>query len=860
MPDRYTHRILRHVQDRRYQPSTLDQLTLDLQVPEDQVETFKQAADGLLEHGQLVLGTGDTVGLPPPGKYVTGVFRKHPRGFGFLIPDEVTSHGDLFVPGGRGGDAVSGDRVRARVMHDKRGGGGDAPSFIGQIVEVVERADRPVVGTLHRKGRRFWVQPDGRAMTDPIAIRDPHAKNAKPGDKVVVELTQYPSGDTDAEGVILEVLGEPGEPDVETAGVIRAHGLAERFEQDVLDDARDASRRMIGEDDPIPEDRQDFTGRLIVTIDPPDARDFDDAIEVERLAPGQSENGAVWRLGVHIADVAHFVRPGSALDQEAYARGNSTYLPRRVLPMLPEVLSNGVCSLQPGVRRFAKSVSIDYDAKGHVLSAKFARSVIHSARRFTYLEAQAVIDGDLREARKHCKDEPKYPRAVCQMLEDLDAMAKTIRKRRMAEGMIVLGLPDAELVFDDSGRVVDAQPEDDAFTHTLIEMCMVEANEAAARLFDGLEVPMIRRVHPDPDAYNLGDLRSFARVAGFNIPARPNRQELQSLLEAVRDKPAQHAVHLAVLKTLSKAEYAPTPVGHFALASEHYTHFTSPIRRYADLVVHRAIDATIAAESTVSPKKKGGKRKDTLRNLLADDPRVPDEDTLVQIGRHCSQTERASEAAERELRKFLLLELLSQHLGDDFDGTVTGVSGQGLFVQLDRFLVDGFVRLADLPGERDRWRLNRNTGALVAERSGMAITLGDRFTVRVANIDLPGREMELAVVGRPGGKKVRSGGQSDGGSRNGQASGQSQKNKNKGGKPAKPGKQNGPKKPVRGKKSKSGKKGNAGNRSAGASSSDGPGGKVAHEGKPAGGKKKRSGKKRGNQKPGPAPKRKRDQG
>ncbi|MEM6749012.1 MAG: VacB/RNase II family 3'-5' exoribonuclease [Planctomycetota bacterium] len=850
MPDRYTHRILRHVQDRRYQPSTLDQLAVDLQVPGDQVETFKQTADTLLEHGQLVLGTGDTVGLPPPGKYVTGVFRKHPRGFGFLIPDEVTSHGDLFVPAGRGSDAVSGDRVRARVMHDKRGGRGEAPSFIGQVVEIVERADRPIVGELRRKGRRYFVAPDGRAMTELIAIRDPGAKNAKPGDKVVVELTQYPSDDGEgAEGVILEVLGEPGEPDVETAGVIVAHGLSDKFDDAILADARDASRSMIGDDDAIPEGREDYTDRLIVTIDPPDARDFDDAVEVQRFAQGQGPNGAAWRLGVHIADVAHFVTPGSALDQEAYARGNSTYLPRRVLPMLPEVLSNGVCSLQPGVRRFAKSVFIDYDAQGGVLHAEFSRSVIRSRRRFTYLEAQAVIDGDLREARKHCKDEPKYPRAVCQMLEDLDVLAKTIRRRRLASGMIVLGLPDAELVFDASGRVVDAVPEDDAFTHTLIEMCMVEANEAAARLFDGLEVPMIRRVHPDPDAYNLGDLRSFARVAGFNIPARPNRDELQSLLEAVRGKPAQQAVHLAVLKTLSKAEYAPTLVGHFALASEHYTHFTSPIRRYPDLIVHRAIDAVIQAQAAVSPKKRGGKRKDAIRNVVSEDRRVPDEAKLQDLGRHCSQTERASEAAERELRRFLVLELLSNHLGDDFDGTVTGVTGQGLFVQLDRFLVDGFVRLADLPGERDRWRLNRNTGALVAERSGMAITLGDRFTVRIASIDLPGREMELAVIGRPGDKPARPGKgvrtrNLDQVKSSGQGKGQGKSAKGakkaKGAKSAKAAQRKTPKKPKKGKPPGRGKASEASSKTSGT-----PAGKKAK------GKKKPGGKKRG-----PTPKRK----
>lgn len=749
MPDRFARRILDHLSDRRYQPRNLRQLIDDLNITAEQRADFVKAVEDLLKNDQLVSGSADTIGLPPVGDDMVGRFRSHERGFGFVVPDELTEHGDLFIPPGKSGDAMDGDRVRAKVRRERgREGKGRSP-FTGNIVEVIQRADRQFVGTLMKKGKSFLVNVDGRAISEPIIIRDAGASNARPGDKVVVDIIDYPDAKRNelAEGVIVEVLGESGLPDVETQSVMRAYSLAEKFDKQVVDEARAASQKMEGTEDKIPDDREDLRETLIATIDPPNAKDFDDAISIKKL---EGKGAAAWELGVHIADVAHFVDLGGALDQEAYNRGNSTYLPRKVIPMLPEVLSNGVCSLQEGVDRFAKSVFITYDEEGHVLSQRFAKTVIRSAKRLTYLEAQALIEDDIREARKHCKGEAKYPRELIKTLKLMNELSRTIRGRRFKQGMIVLGLPDVELIFDDAGHVVDAQPEDDAYTHTLIEMFMVEANEAAARLFNDLKIPMIRRVHADPDAHGLKDLRTFARVAGFNIPAKPSRKELQWLLDKVRDTPAQHSVHMAVLKTLSRAEYAPTPIGHFALASEHYTHFTSPIRRYPDFVVHRSLNAVLDKQRDAGlpmDEPLRGKALKQLSRKVASDERVPNEEELGEIGRHCSTTERNSTDAERELRKFLVLQLLSTRLGEDFSATVTGVTGQGAFLQIDAYLVDGFVKLPDLPGDKaDRWQLNPNTGALVAQRSGRTIAIGDRFTVRIANIDLPRRQMELIIL------------------------------------------------------------------------------------------------------------------
>lgn len=749
MPQRFARRLLDHLADRRYQPRNLRQLIDDLGITAEQRDDFVQTVEDLLKKDQLVCGSADTIGLPPVGDEVIGRFRSNERGFGFVVPDELAEHGDLFIPPGKSSDAMDGDRVRAKVRRERgREGKGRSP-FTGIIVEVIQRADRQFVGTLRRKGKTYMVDVDGRAIGEPIIVRDAESTNAKIGDKVVVDIIDYPNAKRNelAEGVIIEVLGESGVPDVETQSVMRAYSLAEKFDQKVIEEARAASRKMDGTEDAIPEDREDLRETLICTIDPPDAKDYDDAISIKRL---EGKGDAAWELGVHIADVAHFVELGGALDQEAYARGNSTYLPRKVIPMLPEVLSNGVCSLQEGVDRFAKSVFIRYDEEGHVLGQRFAKTVIRSSKRLTYLEAQALIDDDLREARKHCKSEAKYPRELIKTVKLMNDLSRTIRARRFKQGMIVLGLPEVELIFDDAGHVVDAQPEDDAYTHTLIEMFMVEANEAAARLFDDLKIPMIRRVHADPDAHGLKDLRTFARVAGFNIPAKPSRKELQWLLDKVRDTPAQHAVHMAVLKTLSRAEYAPTLIGHFALASEHYTHFTSPIRRYPDFVVHRSLNAVLDKQREAGLPMDQPLRGRSLKQIarkVETDKRVPSEDELVEIGRNCSNTERNSTQAERELRKFLVLQLLSTRLGEDFAATVTGVTGQGAFLEISRYLVDGFVKLPDLPGDKaDRWQLNPNTGALVAQRSGRTIAIGDRFTVRIANIDLPRRQMELVIL------------------------------------------------------------------------------------------------------------------
>lgn len=736
---RYSIRILDHLSHRDYRPVTLQEMARQLRVPAEHFDEFRESLLALEQQERLERGDDDRWRLPSFGQEVVGTYRQNMRGFGFVEPESPLRGGSLFIPLGAQGDAVSGDRVRARVDGRKRSESFRGPS--GQVIEVLERGRREFTGTLRRRGRQWLVEPDGRTLRDSVVIRDPFAKNASEGDKVVIELTRYPEDGVLGEGVILRVLGEAGRPDVETQAVIAAFGLRQEFPDEVLEQAREAAGRFEQETQGPWPDREDLTDELVFTIDPPDAKDFDDAISIHH-----DRQSGRWRLGVHIADVSHFVTMGSAMDEEARERGNSTYLPRLVLPMLPESLSNGVCSLQEGVVRFTKSAFIEFDERGRVESQRLASTVIRSAKRLTYLEAQALIDGKPGEARTHARTDTPCSEELLEALRLSDRLAHVLEKRRRQDGMLTLDLPEVELVFDQKGAVVDAVPEDNAYTHKLIEMFMVEANEALARTFASLDLPLIRRIHPEPSFADIETLRSFARLARWKLPEEPTRRDIQALLEATRGTPAARTIHYAVLRTFTKASYSPALIGHFALASDHYTHFTSPIRRYPDLSVHRAMQAYLEVTDN-GRKLPGGRGRSKVVRELSDDPRLLDEGQLVVLGQHCSETEQDSESAEHSLRTFLVLQLLKEkHLGEEFEGVVTSVSPTSVFVSLQRFLVDGVLKVADLAertGRAERWALDESVGRLTATRSGHSIGLGDLVKVQVVRVDLATRSMEL---------------------------------------------------------------------------------------------------------------------
>jgi len=704
MPRVYKERILKLLKHAEYQPLKLAQLARALGVADDAYQEFKQAFDELRAAGHVVLGAGNAITLPAMGGQVVGRFRANPKGFGFITPLEPNAHGDLFVPPDSTADAMTGDVVLARAK--RKGKRGAEMRYTGEILQVLERANNRFVGTLTRHPEAWLVQPDGSGFVNPIAVDDVTAKNAREKDKVLVEILSYPTKRYLARGVILEVLGRAGQYDAEIASIIHQYHLPGEFD----DECQSQARRAADEFGPaVTKDREDITDKVIITIDPPDAKDFDDAISLDMSKPGR------WVLGVHIADVSHFIPAGSPLDEEAAERGNSVYLPGKTIPMLPEVLSNGICSLQPDQERFAKSVYITYDDSGRIRSRRFANSVIRSKARLTYEQADRVLKGHTKGLK----------REIIALLRNMNSLSRLIKARREENGMLHLDLPEPELVFDESGRVADAHPADDSYPHTIIEMFMVEANDAVASVLDRLNIPFMRRVHPEPDALSMKILAKLLRVMGFHLPRNPNRATIQDLLASVKGREESLAVNLAVLRSFEKAEYAPLHIGHYALASTHYCHFTSPIRRYADLLVHRLLQDYVEGRTEAARQTAAGQ-------------------DLAEIGRHISFTEQRAEDAERELISVLILQMLSKRIGDELDCVVTGLTGFGVFAQCQKFGIEGLIRLEDLGP--DQWQYDRRSQCLVGQNSGRTVRLGQPMKVYVASVNVPARQLNLAPV------------------------------------------------------------------------------------------------------------------
>jgi ribonuclease R len=633
---------------------------------------------------------------------VTGIVTGHRDGYGFVTPD--AGGDDIYLSPREMREAMHGDKVAVRIARtDERG------RAEGKLVEVLARNTREIVGRYVRESGVGFVIPDNRRFSQSVAVPPDGARGVKPGDIVVVELTEPPSRDTQPIGRVVENLGEAGGPGIETEIAMRAHGLPFRWPEETLAEAdawgdrvRTAAKRG----------REDLRDVPLVTIDGADAKDFDDAVWCERQGSG-------WRLIVAIADVSHYVPPGGALDAEARERGTSVYFPRKVIPMLPENLSNGLCSLNPGVDRLCMVCDMRVGAGGKVHEARFYQGLMRSAARLTYDEvAGMLIEGDKELRRRHARQLPQ--------LEQLHAVWRALARARMRRGAVDFDLPEVAMIFDPKGHVARVEPRHRNDAHRLIEECMIAANVEAARYLDKHRIPALFRVHAPPEEDRLVALKEFLAAFGLKLPTRERLEprHLSALVREVAGRPDADLIETVILRSMSQARYQPQNIGHFGLALERYAHFTSPIRRYPDLLVHRAIRHLC----------QGGSANDFTYGRQE----------MEGLGRHCSAAERRADEATREAMDWLKCEFMQDRVGEEFDVLVTGVVEFGLFVQIAEFQIDGLVHVSSLGG--DYFQRDAVHQRLIGEHSGRVFRLSDRLRVRLLRVSLEDRKIDFELA------------------------------------------------------------------------------------------------------------------
>ena len=723
--------LLEFMRSRGYLPLTKSELARPLKVAPDRRGELRSVLDGLVAEGVLAIGKNARYELcarPPKG--LVGTLKFHPKGHAFFFPDptddqnvatglDLVALSRIQISRREAATALDGDRVLVSLRTPKprvdlrRGfrndAAGDEPT--GKVEKVLSRRSGRLVGVFHLQGRHASVTCDDKALDGDIDIIG--ETTAQNGQLVVVDLAQWTERAATPRGRIIEVLGWPGDAGVDMIAVINRFGLRTTFSDEVLAAARATP------ESPEPAEiarRKDWRNKLVITIDPADAKDHDDAIWLEKTGRG-------WTLAVHIADVSHYVKPGSALDREAAERGNSTYLVDRVLPMLPTELSNGICSLKPDVDRLTKCALLDIAPDGEVKKARFIDAVIHSRAKLSYEQAQAIIDGQPAPAGS----DP----ALAETVREGWRMASVLRRRRFKHGALDLEMPEIRVRLDERGHAIAVDPVVHTASHQLVEECMLAANDAVARVLRERQKPAIHRIHEDPDPSRLLDYTATAKLYGYTPGDLTNRAHIQKLLDESKGSPEEHVIKLGLLKSLKRAAYSAESLGHYGLAKGDYCHFTSPIRRYADLIVHRALQPI-------------------LENPPKPADRTPAFAEMREISRHISDTERVSAEAEGETKQLKLMEYLQSVSSSDtppvFDGLISEARPMGLMVEIPGMGVRGVVKREDLP--EGRWRFEAHRMAWVSF-DGRIVQSGMRVPLRVTGINIARRFVDFVLAGKP---------------------------------------------------------------------------------------------------------------
>lgn len=669
--------------------------------PED-CESLRRRLNAMERDGQLVRNRNDRFCVVNAKDLISGRVIGHPDGYGFVRPDDGSP--DLFVSPRDMRALMHDDRVVVSVRGIDRRGRREAA-----LVQVLERNTWRTVGRLFIERDIAYVVPDNKRISQEILIPENALGGAKHGQIVVVEILEQPTVYREAIGRIAEVLGDHMAPGMEIEVAIRNYDLPCEWPEEV---AAAVAGLVPAVPDAAKEGRVDLRALPLVTIDGEDARDFDDAVFCRRTAKG-------WKLYVAIADVAHYVEHDTVLDREAYRRGNSVYFPERVLPMLPELLSNGLCSLNPLEDRLCMVCEMIVDEEGRIARSRFYEGVMRSHARLTYTEvARMLVDKDPDLRRRH--------KALVPHLENLHAVYRCLRRARDARGAIDFETQEARIVFGPGRKIERILPLVRNDAHRLIEECMIAANMAAARFLAHAKVPHLVRIHEGPTAERLADLRTFLGELGLHLGGgdRPSPKDYAELLEKVRGRPDEHLIQTVMLRSLAQAVYGPEKKGHFGLAADAYTHFTSPIRRYPDLLVHRAV-------------------KHVLRKAKPTEFRYTHND-LVLAGEHCSTTERRADEATRDVMSWLKCEFMMGKVGEEFDAIISAVTPFGFFAELSEVYIEGLVHISNL--DKDFFHYDPIGHRLVGQRSGVRYRLGDRVRVKVVRVDLDERKIDLELV------------------------------------------------------------------------------------------------------------------
>ena len=701
-------RIYQYIKSEGYIPLKRKELAVMLDVPKEDREDFEQILDQLLAEGRIISSKKGKLMLPREMRMVAGTFLGHPKGYGFVTAEEGFET-DIFIPSEGVNGAMHNDKVMVRIVSD--GDGKKRPE--GQVVKILSPGTDHIVGTFESIKGFGFVTCDDKRFTQDIFIAKGDTMGAVDGHKVVVKLTKRPEGNRSPEGVITEILGHMDDPGVDILSIVRQYGLPGEFDEAVMAQTEKVPLEITSAE---LESREDFRNWVTVTIDGDDSKDFDDAVSLTILENGNFE------LGVHIADVSHYVTEGSPLDQEALRRGTSYYLVDRVIPMLPHKLSNGICSLNPDEDRLTLSCIMEIDRGGNVLSHRVVKGVIHSHARLTYSNVNKIIQFGDPDLSKTYED-------LVPMLLDMNKLRQILNRKRQKRGSVNFDFPESKIVLDKEGHVLDILPAERNWATNLIEEFMLICNETVAEDFFWQEIPFVFRNHETPDMEKIATLKRILRPFGYRIKGQNevHPKEFQSLLAEIEDKPEEHILSRMVLRSMKQAKYQPENLGHFGLAAKYYCHFTSPIRRYPDLQIHRII-------------------KEALDGKLTERRMSHYDHLLDAVCRQCSSKERLADEAERETDKLKMVEYMEERIGEIYSGLISGVTSWGIYVELGN-TVEGMVPLSTL--EDDFYEYQEEQLQVVGKHTGRTFRLGDEVWVQVVKADRDSRTIDFAFTEEP---------------------------------------------------------------------------------------------------------------